>query len=200
MGSIKRLNYNLFMYPFERILLGSIRRNLIKKTRGHSLEIGFGTGVNLKYYDFGSIDSLVLLEQDMSKGIGIETNSKTTVVEGDVLELPFDDKTFDTIVFTLVFCSVDNPSMGLAEIRRVLKDDGNLIFIEHVTPRGETMRKLVNKVNKTWNSMSKGCNLNRDTVSTIVDAGFIIDESHFSRNGVFVSGMAKKEGLGLQNI
>jgi len=202
MGTFGRIYYNIFMYPFEKILLGRIRRNLMGKARGNSLEIGFGTGVNLKYYDFEAIDSIILLERNMIKGVSVTDNKKVSVMEGDVMELPFEDNTFDTVIFTLVFCSVEHPERGLSEMRRVLKDNGHLIFIEHVVPEGKTMKKIAGSVNGTWSSMSNGCNLNRDTVSAIRDAGFHIVESDFSRKGVFVSGTAKKrrpEAFGVEN-
>lgn len=195
MGALQRIYYNTFMFPFEKLILGRIRKKLIVKAKGSALEIGYGTGVNLNYYNFNSIDSLILLERNLIHDIKVKGSNKIKIVEGDAMELPFGDKSFDTIIFTLVFCSVEKPELGFSEIRRVLKDEGQLIFIEHVLPEGRTMGRFVNKANKAWNSMSNGCNLNRETIKTITDAGFAIDELDFSRNGVFVSGTAKKEGL-----
>ncbi|MBN1623828.1 MAG: class I SAM-dependent methyltransferase [Clostridia bacterium] len=195
MGALQRIYYNTFMFPFEKLILGRIRKRLIFKARGAALEIGFGTGVNLNYYNFDEIDSLILLERNLVHDINMHNREKVKIVEGDAMKLPFEDGSFDTVVFTLVFCSVEEPEVGFSEIRRVLKDEGQLIFIEHVLPESKAMGRLVNKANKTWNSMSNGCNLNRETVKSIIDAGFKIVESDFSRKGVFVSGTAKKEGL-----
>ena len=185
--------YNTFMYPFEKLILGGVRRKLMCKARGNALEIGFGTGVNLKYYDFNKIDSLFMLEKKIIHDIDEVKYNKVKIVEGDAAVLPFDDGIFDTVVFTLVFCSVENPVKGLSEVKRVLRDNGKLIFIEHVKPVGKTSGKIVNWANKPWNSISNGCNLNRDTITSIREAGFDIDNSNFSRKGVFISGTAKKK-------
>lgn len=195
MGTFNRIYYNTFMFPFEKLLLGRLRKKLICRATGSTLEIGFGTGVNLKYYDFDKIDSLIMMDRNPEYSIADLDNSKIKVIEADAMKLPFDDNSFDSVVFTLVFCSVDEPDRGLAEIKRVLKDNGTLIFIEHVLPEGNLSKKLVNGANSTWKSISHGCNINRETTLSIRDAGFSIDDSDISRNGVFVSGLAKKRRL-----
>jgi ubiquinone/menaquinone biosynthesis C-methylase UbiE len=182
--------YNIFMMPFEKLVLHRMRKNLVTKARGKVLEVGYGTGVNLKYYTFDKIDSLVMIDRDAKPSYRKHIRTGVKVLEADVTKLPFEDKSFDTVVFTLVFCSVDDPKAGFAEIRRVLKDDGTIVFIEHVIPKSKTGRRFANGINKTWNSFSKGCNLNRRTVETIKESGFTVCD--YIRKGVFAGGTAKK--------
>lgn len=184
------LYYNLFMLPFEKLVLHRMRKTLVTRARGKVLEAGYGTGVNFKYYDFKKLDSLVMIDRDAKPLHRKHSKPDVEVFETDVTELPFEDKSFDTVVFTLVFCSVDKPTAGLAEISRVLKDDGLLIFIEHVIPKSKLGRKFANGINGAWNSFSKGCNLNRRTVETMEESGFTV--SDYIRKGVFVGGTAKK--------
>ncbi len=101
----------------------------------------------------------------------------------------FEDDTFDSIVFTLVFCSVDDPLKGLNEVKRVLKTGGRIYFMEHVMPEHSILKNLFNRLNSSWNKLANGCNLNRETADMIRDAGFEIEtlERFF---GAFIVGRA----------
>ena len=108
-------------------------------------------------------------------------------------KLPFDDKSFDTVVATLVLCSIDNPNKALEEIHRVLKDDGKLIFIEHVIPHEKFYRDLAHYLNGTWKKIGK-CNINCDTYKNIENANFKISnyETFGNKVFVFIKGIAYK--------
>src|SRR3712207_5455665 len=101
------------------------RADLLGGLQGRILEIGAGTGLNLPHYSRGAIDELVLAEPDpaMRRKLDIKvvaTGVKATIVDAGAERLPFDDGSFDSVVSTLVLCSVRDPSAALAEIRRVL--------------------------------------------------------------------------------
>lgn len=187
--------YNLFMYPLEKARLRQLREILIPMAEGAVLEIGAGTGVNLKHYRYEKIEKLfisdITVNESIKKSSYIE-NKPVEFLNESVLKLSLPDKSIDTVVFTLVFCSVSDPIEGLKEIRRVLKDDGKIIFIEHVLPRSEKLRTAVNKINHAWAKMANGCNINRETVKTIREAGFSVVESIPGKTGLFASGLAYK--------
>lgn len=195
MGYLGNLSYNLFMYPLEKSVLHQFRKSSVTGSSGRVLEVGVGTGVNTRYMDKEKIDTLTAVDISIRKTTVKSLKKKFEEIqffEGSVEELPFESSSFDTILFTLVFCSVQDPEKGLSEIKRVLKDSGKLIFIEHVRPNGHKMRKIADKANNYWNSMSNGCNINRETLKTIEEAGFTIKPGSYKRKGVFITGIATK--------
>lgn len=195
MGYLGNLSYNLFMYPLEKSVLHEFRKNIVPESYGRVLEVGPGTGVNAGYMNKEKIEDITVIDISIKKAAVKSLQRKFEKVdffELSVEELPFEDSSFDTILFTLVFCSVKNPEKGLSELKRVLKDNGKLIFIEHVKPDGHKMKKFADKVNGCWNSFSSGCNLNRETLETIEKAGFKVEPESYKRKGVFITGIAKK--------
>ncbi|MDA3846543.1 MAG: class I SAM-dependent methyltransferase [Vallitaleaceae bacterium] len=185
--------YNTFMIPLEAIRLRSIRKRLIPVSKGKVLEIGAGTGSNFKYYNPKRVDSLTVMDlniRDVVRTFSFHTGLDVKFVEGNVTVLPFEDDFFDTVVFTLLFCSVDDPLKGLAEIRRVLKPGGKLLFMEHVLPDKKPFTAIFNKLNPAWMKLSKECHINRETLKTIEEAGFNIKKVETHLKGVVICGIA----------
>ena len=194
MSAIGDFSFNVFMFPFEKIVLHKFRKNTVSTAFGDVLELGAGTGVNFKYYNKKEVNSLSVLDIKISDSVRKASKkfSNIKLIEGSAENLPFPDSSFDTVVFTLVFCSVDSPERGLAEVRRVLKDNGKIIFIEHVKPESKRVKAVAEKVNPAWNSFSNGCNINRETLQLIKSSGFIIEPDSYKRKGVFITGTAVK--------
>jgi len=186
--------YDGFMHYFEKNGLHLMRKEILDSVQGNVLEIGPGTGVNLKYYNEGVIDRLTYIDVDYTKGLEERAKSKCPnikFIDGTVEKIPFENNSFDHIVFTLVFCSVNNPLNGLSEIKRVLKTNGEIHFIEHVLPEKRLLKPIFNNLSSVWHKISGGCNLNRRTIETIKRAGFnvkIVDEK-FST--IFIGGIGK---------
>ena len=187
--------FDAFMYPLETLSLNRRRRERMSGATGVVLEIGAGTGANLKHYDLSKIDQLHLSDLTLTKGVQAPVATSGTELfyhEVDVQDLPFCDATFDSVVFSLVFCSVPDPERGLAELRRVLKPGGRLVFLEHVRPATGILRHAVNVLNPVWRSLNGDCNLNRDTLAAIRAAGFTIEEVRHGGRGLFVDGLARR--------
>lgn len=196
MIDMNSLLYDVFMKPLELRGLSKKRKNLISQAYGDILEIGTGTGVNFKFYNYNAISSLTLFDLSLSekvKGYPFPNNITLNYIEGNVEELPFSSDTFDSVVFTLVFCSVSDPFKGLKEVYRILKPGGKIYFIEHVLSDNCHYSHVMNKVNPVWHKVSKGCNLNRDTLSTIKKANFKIQTYDKFWKGIFISGIGKKQ-------
>jgi ubiquinone/menaquinone biosynthesis C-methylase UbiE len=170
--------YDASMRKMEESCLSAWRSDLLSETHGDVLEIGSGTGVNLPYYP-KSINSLVLTEPEpymltlLRNRISNEYDEsfKTERFTANALEFP--DNSFDSVVSTLVLCSVDSPEAALGEIKRVLKPGGRLYFIEHVfakeTPHLIKWQKFFQPF---WIHMCGNCHLTRDTEMYISHAGF----------------------------
>jgi ubiquinone/menaquinone biosynthesis C-methylase UbiE len=158
----------------ERAGLAARRRHLLGHARGSVLEIGAGTGRNLEHYPDG-IDELVLVEPEPAMVRKLEQRLRALgrearVVEADAETLPFPDASFDTVVCTLVLCSVPDPARALEELRRVLRDDGAFLFLEHVRSEEPETARLQDRVNPVWRFVANGCNCNRRTLSLIENA------------------------------
>ena len=185
--------YDVFMKPLEKGGIRKARQTLMPEAKGKVLEIGSGTGANLEFYDFDQIQDLTITDKKISKRVKNSDLKEIMFIEADVLELPFLDHTFDTIVHTLVFCSVEDGSKGFQELRRVLKSEGNLIFIEHVLPDKGCLRKTFKLINPIWKRVSSGCHLTRSYLDALKDNGFRLLESKQFMKTVFVSGIAVKD-------
>jgi SAM-dependent methyltransferase len=163
------------MRGIEHACYSSWRSELLS---GDVLEVGSGTGVNLTYYP-NSVNRLVLTEPDihmlrlLNENIKQRQSKDISTENFAADELKFPDNSFDTVVSTLVLCSVDSPESTLKEIRRVLKPEGKLYFIEHVLaaekPRLIKWQKFFQPF---WKHMCGNCHLTRDTERNICNAGF----------------------------
>jgi ubiquinone/menaquinone biosynthesis C-methylase UbiE len=158
----------------ERRWMGARRRRLLAGARGAVLEIGGGTGANLVHYR--DVDRVTIAEPDpfMRSRIGPKLQDSRVPVDvssAGAEALPFPDGSFDTVVSTLVLCTVPDQEAVLEEIRRVLRSGGRLLFIEHVRAAG-SMARWQDRLEPLWRRLLGGCHPNRDTVAAIEGAGF----------------------------
>lgn len=165
----------------EEAGLREMRADLLRQARGRVLELGAGTGLNLELYPREGIDDLVLTEPDphMAKQLRRrmeEVCPGAELVEAGAEDLPFEDESFDTVVVTLVLCTVPDQTAALAETKRVLKPDGQFLFLEHVRSPDLGLARWQDRLEKPWRFLGDGCHCNRDTVSAISAAGFKLGE------------------------
>src|SRR5437016_3098075 len=135
-GRIFAAGYDKVMAGTEKAVLRDHRKALLGPVRGRVIEIGGGTGANLPFYSEG-VEELVITEPEEPMARRLERKLAdhrlpVRVVRAPAEKLPLDDGSFDFAVSTLVLCTVDDPEQALGEIRRLLKPDGTLLFIEHV--------------------------------------------------------------------
>lgn len=191
--------YDFFMKPFEDGKLNTIRKKLIGEAEGVILELGVGTGVNLDKYNYSNIEQLLLTDLEIreivrAKYKKLPDSNKIKYVEGDVQKIELDDNSVDTVVSTLVFCSVNDVQKGLMEIKRVLKPTGKLIFIEHVISPNKKLASAMNFLTPAWKRIAGNCHLNRDYIDSLVDADFNVTKLEKSFKKIFVSGIAELRG------
>lgn len=155
-----------------------LRHELIPAAEGRVLEIGIGSGLNLPFYG-ASVSGVVGIDPSMSllrratragrdRAIGVD------VVYGSAEQLPFDTGDFDTVVTTWTVCSIPDAVAALAEMRRVLKPAGALLFVEHGRAPDARVRRWQDRVNPLWHAISGGCNVNRDISTLVKGSGFRI--------------------------
>jgi ubiquinone/menaquinone biosynthesis C-methylase UbiE len=149
------------------------RRSLLSRAHGRVLEIGAGTGLNVGHYPT-TVDEVVLSEpapamaarlRDRARG-----HDRARVVEAPAECLPLETGSVDTVVSTMVLCTVDDPSAALAEIARVLRPGGRLLFIEHVhAERSTRLRRWQDRLAGAWAVVALGCRCDRDLLASIGD-------------------------------
>jgi ubiquinone/menaquinone biosynthesis C-methylase UbiE len=169
----------------EEAGLREMRRELLAGAGGRVLELGAGTGLNLDLYPT-EVDGLVLLEPDphMAKQLRARVTGSTrqvSVSEAPAERLPFEDASFDTAVATLVFCTIPDPGAALAEVARVLKPGGRLLFLEHVRADDPKLARWQDRLEKPWRFVGDGCHCNRDTVATIAASPLRVGELQHGR-------------------
>lgn len=165
----------------EEAGLSDMRHALLAQARGRVLELGAGTGLNLEHYP-EAIESLTLVEPDphMTKQLreklaGAGRASEISVVEAPGENLPFPDDSFDTVVVTLVLCTVPDPAATLAEIKRVLAPNGQFLFLEHVRSHDPGLARWQDRLEGPWKFMADGCHCNRDTEAILSGSAFQIE-------------------------
>jgi len=181
--------YDAMSYSMERKWMGGRRTRLLAGARGAVLEIGGGTGANLAHYR--DVDRVVVTEPDpfMRRRLDqklAEARVPLEVSATGAEALPFPDGSFDTVVSTLVLCTVPDQESALEEVRRVLRPGGRLLFIEHVRAAGSTAR-WQDRLDPLWGRLHGGCHPNRDTVAAIEEAGFEIETFESFYPPIFLS-------------
>ncbi len=157
--------------------MGERRARLLAGATGAVLEIGSGTGANLPHYR--GVERVTVSEPDpfMRRRLRTKLGAArvpVAVSEAGAEALPFPDGCFDTVVSTLVLCTVPNQGTALDEIRRVLRPGGRLLFIEHVRAEGKVAR-WQDRIEPLWGCLFGGCHPNRDTLAAIEAAGLEVD-------------------------
>jgi ubiquinone/menaquinone biosynthesis C-methylase UbiE len=171
--------YDPFLWAAERMGMRGYRQELLSRARGYTLEIGGGTGLNLPYYP-GDLDELVVAEPDAAMRSRLERRAsrgalRARVVDAPAERLPFADRSVDTVVSTLVLCTVDAPDVALQEIARVLRPDGQLLFIEHVRSDSPALASWQDRLAGPWRRFACGCRCNRATAELIVTCGLELE-------------------------
>jgi ubiquinone/menaquinone biosynthesis C-methylase UbiE len=172
---ISRL-YDRFLEGTERAGLRDWRRALLAEARGEVLELGAGTGGNLVHYP-PAVTRLVVSEPDrhmramLHRKLRHRDDVQVLDVPGEAL--PFPASSFDTVVATLVLCSVQEPAPVLSEVRRVLRPGGAFLFLEHVSaPPRSWSRRAQGAIEPVWKHVAGNCHLTRDTGTLLRATGF----------------------------
>jgi ubiquinone/menaquinone biosynthesis C-methylase UbiE len=174
--------YDRLMAGTERAGLREMRGALLAQASGRVLELGAGTGHNLEHYT-NAVTELIMAEPDphMARRLRERIEEEGTaagrpsVIEAPAEDLPFDDGSFDTVVATLVLCTVQDPTRAAAEIRRVLVEGGRLLYLEHVRSSRRGLARWQDWLERPWGFFAGGCHPNRATDQLLAGAGFWID-------------------------
>jgi ubiquinone/menaquinone biosynthesis C-methylase UbiE len=155
-----------------------LRAKHVPAASGVVLEVGIGSGLNLPFYSsavtrlYGIDPSAELLA--MAGGKTAAAPFPVELFKGDAGRIPLPDASVDTVVVTWSLCSIANASDALLDMRRVLKPDGALIFVEHGLSPDANVRTWQNRLTPFWRPLAGGCHLNRKMDDLVRAAGFVI--------------------------
>lgn len=158
-------------------VVSRLRRQVIPQAAGRVLEIGIGTGLNLPFYDKSKVKSVVAIDpaQQMHRLARRRSERAGLPVELHPISaerLPLVSASFDSVVCTFTLCTVPDPSAALAEMRRVLRPGGKLLFAEHGLARDASVVRWQHLIEPYWSTIAGGCHLTRDVPLLLRDAGF----------------------------
>jgi ubiquinone/menaquinone biosynthesis C-methylase UbiE len=178
-GRLFAAGYDRMLAATEEAGMRERRHELVGQASGRVLELGAGTGLNLSHYGPG-VEELVLTEPfaPMARRLVervAEFDIEPRIVQARAERLPFEDDHFDTVVATLVLCTVDDVPGTLAEVKRVLRPSGRLLFCEHVRSSDPGLARWQDRLERPWRFVGHGCRCNRDTVAAIGAAGMTVE-------------------------
>ncbi len=172
--------YDPFLRAGERAGVRALRKQLVGQARGFTVEVGCGTGLNLPYYA-DELDELVLAEPDGPMRSRLDkrvrrSGRRARVLDAPAERLPFADQSVDTVVSTFVLCTVDDPDLALREMTRVLRRDGQFLFLEHVHSSSPRLAAWQDRLAAPWQKFARGCRCTRATAELISTAGLAVDD------------------------
>jgi ubiquinone/menaquinone biosynthesis C-methylase UbiE len=155
------------------------REKVVPLAEGRVLEIGIGSGLNLPFYQREKVDHIWGLDPSEEMWAIARKKAETSHLDVEFLksgaeEIPLDTDCADTVMMTFTLCTITGTDAALAEIRRVLKPGGKLIFCEHGAAPDENIRLWQDRINPVWRRLAGGCHLNRAIPGLIEAGGFQI--------------------------
>ena len=166
------------------------REKIVPLATGDVLEIGFGGGLNLPFYDTGAVRKVWGLEPSAGMRESAAERIQASPLDVELIDLPgeqipLDDSSVDTVLVTYTLCSIEEVEAALAGMRRVLKPGGRLLFCEHGKAPDDDVLRWQNRLNGAWRRFSGGCNMNRDIPSLLERSGFDVVED----NRMYIPGL-----------
>jgi ubiquinone/menaquinone biosynthesis C-methylase UbiE len=159
-------------------MMDDLRPDTIAGAEGEVLEVGFGTGRNLRLYP-SSVKSVTGLDPMITEGVPA-VDARVAAARFPVIrtalpadgELPFDAGRFDSVVTTWTLCSIADGAAALREMHRVLKPGGRYVFIEHGKAQSERTARWQDRIDPLWARLTDGCHINRAVDRIVANAGF----------------------------
>jgi len=153
------------------------RQKVVPLAEGRVLEIGIGSGLNIPFYDASRVEHLWGLDPSSDMWQIAQNNAAEHHLDAEFIQsgaeaIPLPGAAADTVVMTYTMCTIPDVAAALAEIRRVLKPGGKLLFCEHGLAPDESVRRWQERMNPLWGKLGGGCNLNRPIDTLLEQAGF----------------------------
>jgi ubiquinone/menaquinone biosynthesis C-methylase UbiE len=159
------------------------RRLVVPQARGRVLELGIGSGLNLAHYEQAHVTEVVGVDPANQSRRLIDARIAASGLHVELIvmsaeKMPLPDSSFDTVVMTYTLCSIPDPVAALAEVRRLLKPSGRLLFCEHGRAPDDSVRRWQRRINPWWGRIAGGCHLDRDIPALLTQAGLTACDLH----------------------
>jgi ubiquinone/menaquinone biosynthesis C-methylase UbiE len=156
------------------------RGRVLSTAEGCVLEIGVGSGLNLPFYG-DAVRHVIGLEPSpkllsMARRAGNATSRSIELLQASAEAIPLENESVDTVVSTWTLCSIPDVMRALSEMRRVIKADGRLLFVEHGLSSDPHVRRWQDRLTPLWKRVGGGCHLNRPIAQLIASAGFRLEQ------------------------
>jgi len=166
------------------------REKIVPRASGDVLEIGIGSGLNLPFYDRNKVRHVWGLEPSAGMRRLASKAIARSALDGELIdlpgeEIPLDNDSVDTVLVTYTLCTIPEVAEALHGMRRVLKPAGRLLFCEHGKAPDSSVQKWQDRLNPAWKKVAGGCNMNRDIVAILQEAGFLIEDD----NRMYIPGL-----------
>lgn len=155
------------------------REKIVPLAEGDVLEIGFGSGLNLPFYDKRKVHKIWGLEPSVGMRRKAQPLIDASDLDIEIIDLPgesipLEAKSVDTVLVTYSLCTIEDAVAALAGMRRVLKPGGCLLYCEHGVAPDENVRRWQRRLNPAWSRIAGGCNMDRDIPDLLTKGGFDI--------------------------
>lgn len=159
----------------------NLRSQVVPQARGTVLEVGMGSGLNLEFYDADKVDLVYGLEPSAGMRKKARPNLAKSKVKVEWLDLPGEQiplpgNSVDTVLLTFTLCTIPDWQAALEQMKRVLRPEGGLLFLEHGQSPHQSTRTWQNRITPAWKKVAGGCHLNRPITELIQQSGFRIME------------------------
>lgn len=162
-------------------MIGRMRQRVVPLAQGRVLEVGIGTGLNMRYYDKSRVTHItgldpalhmhpLALERIAESGLTVD------LVGLSAEKIPLPDASFDTVLITYTLCTIPDPHAALLEMRRVLAPQGQLLFCEHGHAPDASVARWQERLQPLWGPLAGGCHLGRDIPALLHAAGFTLPD------------------------
>ena len=158
-----------------------LRKQVVPRAKGTVLEVGMGSGINLEFYQPDQVELVYGLEPSAGMRRKASANLERSPITVEWLDLPGEqiplaNETVDTVLLTFTLCTIPDWRAALEQMKRVLKPDGQLLFLEHGESPEPGTQKWQHRITPGWRKIAGGCHLNRNIAELIASAGFEIIE------------------------
>jgi len=164
-------------------MVGRQRQLIVPLAQGRVLEVGIGTGLNMRYYDKSRVTKIVGLDPALELHPLARERIAQAGLEVELLGLsaeniPLPDASFDTVLITYTLCTIPDPLAALREMRRVLAPGGKLLYCEHGRAPDASVQRWQERLQPLWGKLAGGCHLGRDIPALLRAAGFQLPDLH----------------------
>lgn len=159
------------------------RQLVVPLARGRVLEVGIGTGLNMRWYDKSRVSKITGLDPSLQLHPLARERIAQAGLDVELLglsaeKIPLPAASFDTVLVTYTLCTIPDVLAALKEMRRVLAPGGRLLFCEHGRAPDESVRRWQGRLQPLWGPLAGGCHLGRDIPALLQEAGFQLPDLH----------------------